>query len=1064
MNDVPRHPEAQVMAAFVDGTLAPNEIAAVANHLRDCSDCRTVVSETARFEREEESAARPRRNVWWLAAAAVIVAIIIAVPMLRPRTPIGRLIAASPREHRTIEARLSGFPWARLAAPARGDAPPDPADLKLIGAAGYVLAKTTSDRTPEARHAAGVADLFIDRRSDSIAALEQAASASNDPRIWSDLAAARYAYAVRDEHLSQLPEALADADHALRIDPKSPEALFNRALIIEALGLREQARKAWQKYLEIDPGSGWAVEARERLRRLDTHARRFDRRLLEELPADQLVREFPQEARTWGEVPLLSEWADAASANSGGLAEERLDRLRAVGQSLARFNGDRRLEDAVAAIDRASPVERAAIIEAHRTYRAARLDYNNSRASEADSKFRRAAALFATAKSPLAQVARYYAASVAVFQNRGGEACDELHDLLSHLDRKRYPSVEADLRWELAVAANIAGDWGAAVREADSASKIFVSLGERARAAEVDVVAAHALDLIGNSDLAWQRRVHALENLDETRADRRAAILYSSAEVLRSIDRESAAAAVLQLMIDDGPGSPPFLVTLAHLDRAQLLGRSDEPAAHRELSEARASALRIADPARQETATVQITVTDAALRPASDGRLAVAELNRAAEFFKLRHLHALLPDVYLKRAHAWQATNDERAASADYALALEEIERQRTTIDDPNLRARFLDIASQIVTGSIDLHLSSGDVAQAFAIADRAKGSESRATRTSGDVGIVEYTVLPHAVAIFSLVGGSIAADKVAVEHTDLDTLVSSFVESIRRRAPKAQVDRDGAALYGLLIEPARKRLAGLGELIVIPDRQLNAVPFAALYDPKRERYLVEDFTIGFAPNASPAAGVAPLLRPAIVFADPTTPDASRLAASRSEAAQIASMYDATLFVGNEATRDRFLAEAPHAAMIHYAGHADSDAATFGAIRLAASGPDLGMFSSPEIARLPLGRHPLVVLAACGTFRGDPMHVAGMSSIARAFLDAGARAVAGTLWEIDDDLAAEFFRRFHERLRLGRLPAPALRDVQLEMLRSADARLRHPATWAPIELLAHIDTHSQEGE
>ena len=260
MNDVPRHPEAQVMAAFVDGTLAPNEIAAVANHLRDCADCRTVVSETARFEREEESVSRPRSSTWWLAAAAAIVAIVVAVPMLRPRTPIGKLIAASPREHRTVEARLSGFPWARLQAPARGEAPPDPADLKLIGAAGDVLSQT------EDTHATGVADLLIQRRSDAIAALERAAQGSNDAHFWSDLAAARYVYAVRDDHPSQLPQALAAADHALRLDPKSPEALFNRALIIEALGLREQARKAWQSYLDVDGGSGWAAEARERLR------------------------------------------------------------------------------------------------------------------------------------------------------------------------------------------------------------------------------------------------------------------------------------------------------------------------------------------------------------------------------------------------------------------------------------------------------------------------------------------------------------------------------------------------------------------------------------------------------------------------------------------------------------------------------------------------------------------------------------------------------------------------------------------------------------------------------
>ena len=66
------------------------------------------------------------------------------------------------------------------------------------------------------------------------------------------------------------------------------------------------------------------------------------------------------------------------------------------------------------------------------------------------------------------------------------------------------------------------------------------------------------------------------------------------------------------------------------------------------------------------------------------------------------------------------------------------------------------------------------------------------------------------------------------------------------------------------------------------------------------------------------------------------------------------------------------------------------------------------------------------------------------------------RAVAGTLWEIDDDVAAEFFRRFHERLRSGAHPARALRETQLDMLKDSKERLRQPATWAPIELLSHI--------
>ena len=79
-----------------------------------------------------------------------------------------------------------------------------------------------------------------------------------------------------------------------------------------------------------------------------------------------------------------------------------------------------------------------------------------------------------------------------------------------------------------------------------------------------------------------------------------------------------------------------------------------------------------------------------------------------------------------------------------------------------------------------------------------------------------------------------------------------------------------------------------------------------------------------------------------------------------------------------------------------------------------------------------------------------------MSSLARSFLTAGARGVVGTLWEIDDDVSARFFTRFHGFLRTGASPVRSLRDAQLDALRSNDPRMSHPATWSPVELLGNV--------
>ena len=281
MTDAGHHPADQTMAAFLEGTLGKDDRTAVAAHLRDCADCRIVVAETARFEREEErlNGAAPRhvaapRRMWWpAAAAAVLAAIAITIPLLRSTggrdaSQIAQLVAAAPKDHRVVAARLSDFPWARVKAPSRGEALPDPADLKLRGAAGEVLEETQTRTDAASRHANGVALLVIGRTSDSVAVLEEAARDSKSARAWNDLAVARYTLAVTEDRPSDLELALANVDRAIQLGRQFAEAYFNRALILERLGRHDEARGAWQRYLQIDPSSEWSAEARQHLQRL----------------------------------------------------------------------------------------------------------------------------------------------------------------------------------------------------------------------------------------------------------------------------------------------------------------------------------------------------------------------------------------------------------------------------------------------------------------------------------------------------------------------------------------------------------------------------------------------------------------------------------------------------------------------------------------------------------------------------------------------------------------------------------------------------------------------------
>jgi tetratricopeptide (TPR) repeat protein len=284
-------PTDETLALFASGEIDASTRNEVLAHLETCSDCMAAVLSANAHLEEERSVGRDwsgRRargdSRWWLAAvAAAVIIAVIAFPLLRRRDDsIDRLIALAPSSARIVEPRLSGgFAWAPYRGPMRStDSAADTERLKLSGAAGDAIERAQRDGSERAQHAAGIALVLVDQPAQAVDRLRIVAEKSpNDVHVWSDLAAARYAASVELQQPSLLPQALAAADRALRIDPKSAEALFNRALILEHLGPTGEARKGWLRYLEVDSNSPWATEARAHLGELPatTRSSGFDR-------------------------------------------------------------------------------------------------------------------------------------------------------------------------------------------------------------------------------------------------------------------------------------------------------------------------------------------------------------------------------------------------------------------------------------------------------------------------------------------------------------------------------------------------------------------------------------------------------------------------------------------------------------------------------------------------------------------------------------------------------------------------------------------------------------------
>ena len=265
-----RCPADETLALLAAGDIDPQTRAIVLAHVERCSDCLAAVMSTIGHLQEEQSVQRTRidRRWWMSAVAAAALIAVLTLPLIRGhRASVGMLVDRAPASERMVEPRLSGgFSWAPYRGPVRSaDPAPDIARLKLGGVAGEVIERAENDPGAEAQHAAGVALVLVEKPDEAAARLEAVARISHDAKTWSDVAAARYEAAMHFRRVSQFPRALAAADEALRADARLPEALFNRALILERMGPAADARLAWQRYLAVDATSPWAAEARERV-------------------------------------------------------------------------------------------------------------------------------------------------------------------------------------------------------------------------------------------------------------------------------------------------------------------------------------------------------------------------------------------------------------------------------------------------------------------------------------------------------------------------------------------------------------------------------------------------------------------------------------------------------------------------------------------------------------------------------------------------------------------------------------------------------------------------------
>jgi len=1115
------HPDPGLIAAHAEQRLSGAEAARMDEHLAGCPTCHEVFAETLRFALDEDAEeALPRMSATvipfvrrpafrWAAVLAAAAGVFLVFQPLwrarseRPGAPLVAELAHAMGTKRFVEPRLTGgFQHGRLVILRSGDRPQglDAHSPAVLGAVARIRERAEGDTSPGALGALAVTYLVSGDIGKAVKALESAtAQDPKNPRLQNDLAAAYLVRANRLDEPADIPKALEAAEKAIELDDAPDEAWFNRALALESLHLVDSAKKAWGDFLKRDSTSGWADEARKHLEELPPaqqstieEDRARARAALAEGSAaiDRLADESPSILADYFLSELLPAWADAQLTGHPNALVLRTQ-AQQVGEALFRTTGDALPRDAALVLalplsgaSRDPPRTQAlgykALHEAQRLY--------DLQQPSCDT-FREARSLLDEGGSNYAAWASERIVS-SCRELRGSEGLAELNRLEGVVTELPYLRLLARVHWGQGLLDADRGAFETSLSRYRLACDGFRSLRDPGNEARCLSGLSQALHLAGDDRSAWRDRLRGLALFGTVREpSRRHAMLRELATACLD-ERLARSALHAQTAVVEAARrwERPTAISDALIWRANVLSALRlHDGALTDLVEARQWLPRIADRNTAEILGAELDAAEGRMFVMKDPERAVVVLARAAERFERRE-PSHEPGIRALLALAEAARGRDDAAEMQLEAGIRRMELQRESLFTPSRQTIFFDQAGSLFDQMIDLQVDTRhDPRRALSFLERGRARQlldSLAPHAPGrapayplepealqralptGVALVYYACEPDRVLSWVVARDSLRLVEHPLEGDDLPRRVAAHEAAVEGRANVSLLRQEAASLFDHLIRPLEPVLGNPRVLMLIPDRVLQPVAFASLWDRRTGRFLVEDYVVGMAPSGSvfvraSAAGVAARRRNTtlslLAVANPKFnrsrwPGLPDLPGAAIEAGEIAGLYEnATLLTGAKATRSGFLLGARHKGVVHFAGHAvQGDASSPGRLVLAPErdGPESDALDLYDLRSGSFPATRAVVLAGCRTGAGSVSRIEGTLSMARPFLAAGVPSVVAALWDVDDATSREFFVAFHRSLIAVGDPLKALQLTQRAFLKDKDPWLAHPATWA----------------
>lgn len=905
---------------YAAGKFSGEELKQVEEYFFRASQRRDKLKFTLALKLRREERKSEKRNKWsfrpYLAIAASLLlasGVFYAWRILFHQSDVDKgLLAlnAAYREQRPLKARISSLDYAPYSA-TRGPGDEKVDQNELSRAELWLQEALKKDPTPAVYHALGKVYLAKRDYDRAVKNFQQALKGdAANPQLQSDLGTALIEKGAKDKSepepglgAEELASGRENLTKALSLDPHLLEALFNLALCSEYQQLHEQAKEDWKRYLAADSTSQWALEARERLRKLEEQSATTSRSG-DELPQDFLnAYQSQNDEGAWAALSrsrtrfgnsiveaLLDDYLRLATDGQIAAAIEALQKISYAGKIEQNRIVDRYTSDLAQFYQRAGPDQRSKLLQARALMKEARKQYEKGEFEPASLVYLQARDSFVAVGDECETLLADSLVGYCALRIPQAQKSIEIFERLSRVAQARgYRYLFAQTLPALADAESSLGEFSKTLEYAGRGLEAAKEIQDTVSGVRCLAQSVSTLLALGNYRGSLESLKEGIELADTLGPNPKLTwqLYIQAAFDFHFLGFPSSALAFQQEALRLATASNvPLLRSRTWEQMGVLYGaQKNYDEAIKSGEKAVAEGQNIVDEKGRHNVVARSTLTLGKLHlAAGHQRLAIQNFDQAVSLYEQLEFLAYSYEAHKGKLRALIDLHEDPAAAAELKIVLALFEENRQKISEESNRDIFFDAGQDTYDIAADFaysRLKDEKLAFAYAEASRARslgemmnrGARVKEHQSVPDIDlashtenltpdqiqasipeqaqIVEYSLLPDKLIAWVITKREIKSEFVALDQAEFDGKLQRYRKLVANGSSKDETRAAAKELYSLLISPIETKLDPSLQVFIAADKGLHFLPFATLVSPASGKYLIEDYSIEMVPSAS---------------------------------------------------------------------------------------------------------------------------------------------------------------------------------------------------------------------